>query len=159
MLLEVLPSSLYESPNIEVILKNKNSSIIFKSLSKNLENKKMYISSVAVLLVMEGEQNIKNYDGADLIVKENEMVVLPKDLYVVSDFVTKDNAFKAYVFFIDDLIIKKYLLLNQHEPVKTKNKNQVLKTKINHQISHYIESLNEVYKKQKSNKSLSKLKF
>lgn len=101
MILEILPSSLYGSPNIKVLLRNKTSLIITKSLSKNLIDKKMYLSSVAILLVVKGKQIIKGYDGADLTVKENEMVILPKDLYVVSDFVTSQHEFEAVIFFID----------------------------------------------------------
>ena len=118
MILEILPSSLYDLPNIEVILKNKASSIIFKSLSENLENKKMFLSSVAILLVMKGEQIIQNYDKTDLIVRENEMVILPKDLYVVSDFVTKQEKFEAFIFFIDDQLITNSYSLTQQNKTK-----------------------------------------
>ena len=130
MILEVLPSSLYGLPNIEVILRNNTSSIVFKSLSESLEKKKMYLSSVAILLVMKGEQIIQDYEKTDLVVKENEMVFLPKDLYVVSDFVTKQDNFEAFIFFIDEQLIKKFLLVNSIKQDENKIKNTVLKTKI-----------------------------
>ncbi|MBL4674126.1 MAG: hypothetical protein JKX81_17835, partial [Arenicella sp.] len=158
MILEILPSSLYDLPNIEVILKNKASSIIFKSLSENLENKKMFLSSVAILLVMKGEQIIQNYDKTDLIVRENEMVILPKDLYVVSDFVTKQEKFEAFIFFIDDQLIKKFLLVNSTKQDESKLKNRVLKTKISHQITQFIHSLSEVYKQIQNNNALLEIK-
>lgn len=158
MILEILPSSLYGLPNIEVILKNNASSIIFKSLSESLENKKMYLSSVAILLVMKGEQVIQNYEKTDLIVKENEMVILPKGLYVVSDFVTKQNNFEAFIFFIDDQLIKKFLLVNSTKQDKNKIKSTILKTKVSHQITQYIQSLSQVYKKSKKINALLEIK-
>lgn len=159
MLLEILPSSLYESPNVEVILRNRASSIIFKSLTESLVNKKMYLSSSAILLVMKGEQKILCYEGTNLVVKENEMVILPKDLYVVSDFVTSHNNFNAYVFFIDDLIVKKFLLFHPLKKTEKKLKNKILKTTVSDQIDNYINSLNRVYKKRKSNHALLEIKI
>ncbi len=158
MILEILPSSLYGSPNIEVLLKSTTSSIIYKSLSKSLVNKKMYLSSVAILLVMKGEQIIRDYDGTDLVVNEKEMVILHRDLYVVSDFVINQNNFEAFVFFIDDVLIKKFLFLNSAN-LNNKLKNKVLKTQITSQVSKYIHSLNEIYKKTKKNEALLEIKI
>jgi AraC-like DNA-binding protein len=158
MILEILPSSLYGLPNIEVILKNNTSSIIFKSLSESLEKKKMYLSSVAILLVMKGEQVIQSYEKTDFIVKENEIVILPKGLYVVSDFVTKQDNFEAFIFFIDDQLIKKFLLVNSTKQDKNKIKSTILKIKISHQIDQYIQSLSQLYKKAKKINALLEIK-
>jgi len=158
VLLEDLPSSLYENPDIEIILKGKNSSILFKSLTEDLQDKKMYLSSVAVLMVVDGVQNIKNYDGAGLVVKQNEMVVLPKDLYVVSDFVAKNNAFKAYIFFIDDLIITQYLAINQYRRVDN-NQSKLLKKRISGQVREFVKSLDVIYKEQPNNASIAEIKI
>jgi len=158
MILENLPSSLYGSPNIEVLLRNKTSSIMTKSLSKNLVDKKMYLSSVAILLVIKGEQIIKGYDGDDLRVKEDEMVILPKDLYVVSDFVTSQNKFEAVIFFIDDFLIKKFLLSHTKALDKTTLNSKVVKTEVSTQISKYIYSLSAIYKNTTSNQALLDIK-
>lgn len=158
MILEILPSSLYGLPNIEVILRNNASSIVFKSLSESLEKKKMYLTSVAILLVMKGEQIIQDYEKTDLVVKENEMVILPKDLYVVSDFVTNQDNFEAFIFFIDEQLIKKFLLVNSTKQDENKIKNTVLKTKISHQISLFTLSLSELYKSTQNNNALLEIK-
>ena len=158
MILETLPSSLYALPNIEVILKNTTSSIIFKSLSENLEKKKMYLSSNAILLVIQGEQIVKGYKKSDLIVKENEMVILPKDLYVVSDFVAKQGRFEALIFFISDDLIKKFLLISSTKQDNSEAINSVLKTTVTQPISLFIHSLNQLYKQTQNNKALSDIK-
>ena len=118
----------------------------------------MYLSTVAILLVMNGEQIIKDYDGADLIVKENEMVILPKDLYVVLDFVINNKNFEAFVFFIDDLLIKKFLLISSTNLNKNKSKNIAQKTKITSQVDKYIYYFREVYQGSKNTKALLEIK-
>ncbi len=117
----------------------------------------MYLSTTAVLLVVEGVQYIKNHDGMHLVVKNNEMVVLPKDLYVVSDFVAKNNSFKAYIFFIDDLMITEYLAMSQYRIIEN-IQNNPLKVRANSQIREFVTSLDIVYKKQPKNKSLAEIK-
>lgn len=158
-MIEILPSSLYSLPNIEIIFTSKTSSIIHKSLSQNLVNKKMYLSSVAILLVTKGEQVIRNYDGDNLVVKENEMVVLPKDLYVVSDFVTNQNIFEAMIFFIDDQLIKKFLLFYSINKKTSEISNKIIKVMASNQIKEYIHSLRTTCQNKKINNSLSEIKI
>ena len=158
MILEILPSSLYGLPNIEVILRSNASSIIFKSLSESLVDKKMYLSCAAILLVMKGEQIIQGHEQTDLLVKENEMVILPKDLYVVSDFVTKQDNFEAFIFFIDDQLIKKFTLINSIKQNEHNVKNNVLKTNISHQIAQFTQSLSDVYRNTSDNNALLEIK-
>ena len=159
MLLENLPDSLYGLPDIEVVLKSRSSSIVFKSLSESLVNKRMYLSCSAVLLVMKGSQEILNYEGSSFIVEENEMVFLPKDLYVVSDFITDGGGFDAYVFFIDNSIFDKFLLMHPVEKSEEKLKNRILKIAVSEQIKSYLKSLDEVYKKSGSNHALLEVKI
>jgi len=159
MILEILPSSLYKQPNIEVALKNKGSSIIFKSLSESLENKKMYLSSVAILLVLKGEQIIQNYDGSKLTVKENEIVILPRDLYVVSDFIAEQGSFEALIFFIDELILNRFIKLCSKNLINKKLTSKVLKAEIGDQVTQYVRSLNDIYKGAENNEALLELKL
>ncbi len=158
MILELLPESLFSSPNIEVMLKNRTSSIVFKSLPESLVSKKMYLSSVAILLVIKGEQIIKGYDKEDLIVKEHEMVLLPKDLYVVSDFVTKKNNFKAVIFFIDDELINKYAHVSTIKNREKEISPKTLKTKAGDKIIHYVDALRGIYNGVSSSQSLVDIK-
>ena len=159
MMLEILPNSLYSLPNIEVILKNKASSIIHKTLFESLVNKKMYLSSVAILLVTKGKQVIRNYDGEDSVIKENEIVILPKDLYVVSDFVTNQNSFEAIIFFINDQLIKKFLPFYPMEKIANKTNSRVIKVAASNQVREYIHYLRAVHQNKKSNNDLLEIKI
>jgi AraC-like DNA-binding protein len=129
-----------------VLLKNDKSSIVYKSLSAGLIDKKMYLSSVAILLVRKGKQIIQNYDGSPTIVTEKEIVILPKDLYVASDFVTKENAFEAIVFFIDDELIKKFLIFYTQKDRGMKSDSKIIKIRSNSRVDKYVIALNTEYK-------------
>lgn len=159
MTLEILPDSLYLLPGIEVLLKSKKSSVVVKSLSTSLIDKKMYLSSMAILLVEKGEQVIQKHGHPSITVTEKEMVVLPKDLYVVSDFVTRNSIFKAVVFFIDDELIKKFLLFYTEGNRTLNPDSKIKKIKSNSQVIRYLNSLILVYKGQKNNCSHVEIKI
>jgi len=146
MSLEILPDSLYSLPSIDVLLKNDKSSIVHKLLSASLIDKKMHLSSVAILLVKKGKQIIQNYDGSPTKVTEKEIVILPKDLYVVSDFVTKENIFEAIVFFIDDELIKKFLIFYTQKDRSIKSDSKIIKIRSNSRVDKYVIALNTEYK-------------
>ena len=147
MPLEILPSTLYSLPSCELVLQSKKSSLFHKSLSSSLVNKKMYLSTMAILLVEKGEQIVHNYDGSKLTVAENEIVILPKDIYVVSDFVTEQELFEASIFFIDEELIKKFLLFYTEENKYENSENKLCKVFSNSEINDYICSLFTTYRK------------
>jgi AraC-like DNA-binding protein len=159
MSLEILPDSLYSLPSIDVLLKNDKSSIVHKLLSASLIDKKMHLSSVAILLVKKGKQIIQNYDGSPTIVTEKEIVILPKDLYVVSDFVTKENIFEAIVFFIDDELIKKFLIFYTQKDRSIKSDSKIIKIRSNSRVNKYIIALNTEYKGETNNSSQVEIKI
>ncbi len=117
------------------------------------------LTTSAILFVVKGEQKIAKYDGVDLVVNENEMVLLPKDLYVVSDFVTKQSNFIAYIFFIDDSVINQFLLLQSQENDVERSENQVLKATMSVQVNQFINSLGDVYLNHKNSGNLSDIKI
>ncbi len=156
MLLEILPSQLYHLPNINVIFRDKNSSILHKILYENLINKEMYLSSVAMLFIVKGEQVISNYDGTEVRVKQGQLLYLPKAMYLVSDFVTEDNEFEAVLFFLGDEFIARE---SQSKPVNKGSKNVIPTLLANPQIKMYINSLLGVYLNSANNEAIMDLKL
>lgn len=156
MLLEILPSQLYHLPNINVIFRDNNSSIIHKVLHQNLLNKEMYLSSVAILFVVKGEQIISNYDGTKVRVSQGELLFLSKAMYLVSDFVTKNNEFEAVIFFFGDEFIERE---SRTKPFSKQTKKVIPTLPAQPQIKRYIDSLLTVYLNSDNNKALMDLKL
>ncbi|MDH5573674.1 MAG: AraC family transcriptional regulator [Gammaproteobacteria bacterium] len=147
MTLDIVPCSLYPLDNVRTFLSNKNSSIIYKSLRQNIIDAEVYIKSVVIIYVTRGEQIIRKYDGAEIVVSEDELVMLPKDVYLASDLVTDHNLFESFLFFIDDSIIEKFCLLakSNKESKTSKNLPDLYTSSADHLLKAYIRSLLEVY--------------
>ncbi len=156
MLLELLPSRLYRSPNVEVLFSDNNSSIFHKVLSENLMEKEIFLSSVAILYVVQGQQIIKNYDGDKVIVEQGQALYLSRDMYVVSDFVTRNSKFEAVIFFFEEEFIERKS--RRDTPTKKTNRDiPILSETL--QVKKYISSLLDVYRNTDNNKEILDLKL
>lgn len=159
MILEILPQHLFSMPNIATLLRHKNAVILHKILHQNLLDKEMYLSSAALLYIIKGEQNLGIYDAERVRVKSGQLLYLPKDIYLVSDFIKHDDSFEAMLFFIDDDMFDKL------RPLKAKKSNEVMIDHAplilwsNQQIRKYVGSLIEVYAEAENSQQLLEIKL
>lgn len=147
MILEVIPKALYPLPNLRPLLFDGHSSVLHKTLSRSLLQKEKYISTALIVYIVRGRQIIENPDHSRTTVPENHMLFLPKDLYLVSDYVPDDGGkFEAILFFLDDRIIEKYLRSSvpDYHPT-TPDARSLFTTPANTQILSFIDSLKRVY--------------
>ena len=146
MVMEIIPQALGGLSNVKIILSNGRSSILYKTLDESLIDKEKYIVTALVVYVVRGRQVISNPDGMQVVVEEGSLLFLPKDLYMVSDYIPDNNSFEAYLFFIDDEIIDKYKSTFDCSPSKEGHyKSDIYTFKANEQILNYISSFGLVY--------------
>lgn len=162
MTLEVIPHALYSLENVKPLLVDGNSSILHKTLSINLLNKAIYVSTPLIVYLKQGRQIIRDYDGVDNVVPEEYLIFLSKGVYTVSDFVAVDEQFEANLFFFDDSLIEKYLN-SSHGTVDrlaaSANAHGTYTLHANQQIRRYIDSLEHVYQCEGGTSALLELKL
>lgn len=147
MILEVIPKALYSLPNLRPLLFDGHSSVLHKTLSRSLLQKEKYISTALIVYIVRGRQIIENPDHSRTTVPENHILFLPKDLYLVSDYVPDDGGkFEAILFFLDDRIIEKYLRSSAPDyHHTTAEARSLFTTPANTQVLSFIDSLKRVY--------------
>lgn len=162
MTLEVIPQALFSLKNVKPVLVDGNSSILHKTLSTDLLNKAIYISTSLIVYLKLGRQVIRDYDGVDNVVPQDHLIFLSKGVYTVSDFVAIDDQFEANLFFFDDGLIEKYLSSNNLKVDRLAARDNVHGTytlHANQQIRRYIDSLDHVYKGDGGTGALLELKL
>lgn len=100
-MLEVLPEKLHNNTQVSLLLSSGMSAVFHKKLSTDYLDKEMYISVTALLYVVAGEQIIANLDGDRRVIRAGQLLLLTKDLYLVSDFVAQSGIFEALIFFVE----------------------------------------------------------
>nr|WP_299767038.1 AraC family transcriptional regulator [uncultured Dokdonia sp.] len=107
--MKVVPHAFYLNPTIEKILIDGDSCVIHKKVTTSDVQNKRYLSSHALTLVLQGGLQIEKQTGELTRVRKNQMVLLPKGLYAITDIIPDDQCFEAIVFFFDQEITDEFL--------------------------------------------------
>ncbi len=107
--MKVVPHAFYLNPAIEKILIDGNSAVIHKKVTASDIQNQRYLASHALTLVLQGGLQIEKHSGEFTKVRKNQMVLLPKGLYAITDIIPVDQCFEAIVFFFDQEITDEFL--------------------------------------------------
>lgn len=132
-MLKILPQLFYESPDIQKILVDGSSCIIYKKMNQPVMHREGYVSAHAITLVLKGTLQVENEDGPLAHVKEGSMIFLPKGLYMVSDILPAKGSFEAMVFFFDEELLSSFI-----STMGGKNKKDKA---ITHMLLNYTDSI------------------
>ncbi len=162
MIVEVLPERLYSLPNIETLFRDKNRSAVFhKILTEDLTHKEMYLSVPVLIYIIKGEQIIYTCDGEKLMLKSGQLTLLPKDVYLVSDFVAENSTFEALLFFVDHALISRFkdVFLKLCGAQQGLQSDLIDVVSVARQTQRYMTSLKHVYLNQKNSEKLLEIKL
>lgn len=107
--MKVVPQAFYQNSKIEKILLKGLSCILEKKVVHADPQNQRYLASHAITLVRNGKLQIETYEGNVEVVQKNELIFLPKGMYMISDIIPKNDVFSALVFFFDDAIFDAFL--------------------------------------------------
>jgi AraC-like DNA-binding protein len=107
--MKVLPQSFYERKEITKVLVDGLSCVIYKEMNENVSMKEGYVSTHAITLVLQGTLKVENDFAGSAVVRANEMIFLPKGIYMVSDILPGKDPFIAIVFFFDEKLIDEFI--------------------------------------------------
>ncbi len=154
-----LPKALYESKNVYKVLYHDESCILHKKLTQDLLNREKIIVSHSISFVVSGEIIVNTYDGQEVIVKSGEMMFMPRNSYLMSDFIRGQNSMEAFLFFFDHKILLKFLS-NKIKDIKSGGKKPTIcKLNSSAKIIHYLSSLKNIYFDETNNKELLEIKI
>jgi hypothetical protein len=104
-----LPKALYSHPNIKKILFDNQSCILFKEVSQNLLQQEKIAVSHSFIFMVSGCIEVQTPTGEVIKASVGEMLFMPRDTYLISDFIMQDNSIQMYMVFIDNDIINSIL--------------------------------------------------
>jgi AraC-like DNA-binding protein len=156
---QTLPKALYAYPGVTKILYDDQSCILFKKLTRSLLSQEKIATSHCFMYVLKGEVEVQTTEGNAIITRSGEMLFMPRDTYLISDFVTVDNTIELYLIFIEHSMVDMFL---SAEVEGNKNISSgiatICKLHTNINISHYFNALNDVYFGLENNREILKLK-
>lgn len=155
-----LPKELYSYPGVKKILYNNDSCILHKVLYEDLLKQQKIATSHCIVLIKKGKLEIKTVEGVTITISENEMVFMPRDTYLLSDFVKHEDCIDLHLVYFDHNIILKFLSLKEKHLTQVSNiKPTVTQLKADKKILQYFDSLNEIYADLDNDRSILELKI
>jgi AraC-like DNA-binding protein len=156
---DTLPKALYNHQGVKKILYHNDSCILYKRLGESLLDQEKISTSHCVVFVVKGKVEVKTYEGECVASHENEMLFMPRDTYLISDFIKDQDCIEAFLIFFDHEIVVKFLgsKIKQHRkpPVATST---ICKLKTNKKVIHYFDSLKDIYFDLENDKYILELK-
>jgi len=148
---------MYDLDVIKIILANGNNSILFKRLDKSMLNMEKIIVSHSIVYIKSGTVEIETYDYEKYTAKDGEMLFMPRDSYLISDYIKEDQKMEVYLFFFDHTLTLEFL---QAIPSKENSSQEnILKLNVSDNILNYITALQEVGYQNINNHHLLKIKI
>jgi AraC family transcriptional regulator, exoenzyme S synthesis regulatory protein ExsA len=143
-MLKILPQQFYQNPSVNKILVDGLSCIIHKTSAEVVLHKEGYVSAHAITLVLKGKLRVEKDNGIPIHVHENQMIFLPRGIYMISDFIPDSDVFEAVVFFFDEELLSSFVTANQIHPIKEKQLDYKILAYTD-SVRYYTESLLKLY--------------
>ena len=106
----IIPQGLNEFEGVKQIFKyQNNSTIIYKCLDYNIINLEFYTHTHCIVYNCNGFETITSYDFTSVDIGNDELLFLPKDMHLITDFISNNKSLEAYMFFINDDIVDKFI--------------------------------------------------
>ena len=156
MNLYTLPQALYGLEGIKEILSLENNAILHKKLNKDLVNNEKLITAHSIVYVINGTVNISTYDGEEFLATNGEMLFVPRDSYLISDYLKNGENMEVYLLFFDHNIILKFL-----DSIVTplEKKSSICKLEVNKNIWQFFQNIEAMDYTSSQNKQLLEIKL
>ena len=102
--MRVVPQAFYKSQQLDKIMVDGLCCIVAKKVNTADHKNERYLASHAITLILRGGLRIESFDGNYQNITKNQLVFLPKGLYMITDLVPDKDPFEALVFFFDDAL-------------------------------------------------------
>jgi AraC-like DNA-binding protein len=104
-----LPKAFYHFDGVKQILSHEDNCILHKVLKEDVIDAEALMTSHAIVYVAEGKAQVNTYDGEEVHIHKGEMLFMPRDSYVISDYTNEGKEVEVYLFFFNHEIALKFL--------------------------------------------------
>jgi len=151
-----LPQKMYQMEGITQILSYKNNAILHKKLQSDVIDAETLTVSHVLVYVAEGKAQVNTYEGDEIYMQKGDMLFMPRDSYVVSDYISEGKDVEVFLVFFDDTIVDK--LLKTYRPKD--NIDIALRSfKASKSVITYLEDLQTLKIDNRHDKALIELKL
>jgi len=107
----VVPQRLFELDAVTTLHRGRSCSFIGKTLEASVRERQSYASMHVLSVVLDGSQRMRSERGS-IHLKAGRTGLLRKGIYTVTDLLSEQNSFRAFLLYFDHALLNE--LLKQH---------------------------------------------
>ncbi len=142
----LIPEQLGRFSDAHLFMAGRESSIFYKDLKNDLRGIEFCTSQPCLTYVIDGQETFTSFDNDDVQIAGTEMLLMPRNMYLVSDFRSASGPLKSFLFFFGDDVLEEFLLDTRGDGKPDVPVDGPLKIKSSPALNHYMSALMKVYK-------------
>ena len=115
------------------------------------------IVSHSLVYIKSGMVKVQTYDYQEFTLKEGEMLFMPRESYLISDYINTNKEMDVYLFFFDHALSNEFL--QSKKTVSTHTNSKMMKIELSKNIHNYLNILDNTHYKSNTNEPLLKTKL
>ena len=151
-----LPQSLYGFDGIKEILFSGENAILHKRLERDLLDKEKLIMAHSIVYVVNGKVSVTTFDGDEVSIGNGEILFMPRDSYLISDFIRNGKDMEVFLLFFDHEIVMKFIEGIEKDEGK---KSTICQLEATENIKNYFENISKMKFDDPQNQKLLELKL
>ncbi|WP_120498233.1 AraC family transcriptional regulator [Kiloniella sp. EL199] len=104
----VIPEGLSEFLDVQIVMKYDQKSIYHKQIKSSAMNVEFFNNVASLCFVVKGKETFITSREEEIVVHEGEMIMLPRNVFMVSNFSNREGPLEALLFFFDHGVISEF---------------------------------------------------
>jgi AraC-like DNA-binding protein len=155
----LIPESLHQMTDARAILSHQRAGIFHKYIQQDMVGIEFFTNSACLAYVVQGIETFHGPDGEAFRLSAGEMLLMPRNTYMVSDFLRQDGPLEAYLFFFDNRVASRFIKRSSRADRHDAEDHAPVKLLPNEAISQLVRSLDPIYSKLSAKQELVELKL
>lgn len=141
----LIPESLFQMADATPVMAHGNAAIFHKLIRKDMRDIEFFTNAPCLAFVLRGRETFSSPDHEEFVLLDGEMLFMPRELYMVSDFTSQEGPLEAFLFFFDEAVVTNFLRCSTLACANSRFDYHPYKLATSKPVSFYMASLKTVY--------------
>ena len=105
----LIPEGLFDFDDAQPVMTQRGASIFRKFIQKDMLGVEFFTNAPCLAYVVQGQETFYDFEGQETRIRAGDMLMIPSQHHMLSDFSNVDGPLEAWLFFFDDQVIEEFL--------------------------------------------------
>ena len=155
----LIPQSLFGMEDAQLVMAHHDAAIFYKRIQRDMTDIEFFTNTPCLAFILRGTETFTSFDDQHIKLNQHEMLFMPKNIFLVSDFVSKSGPLEALLFFFDSATIGTFLQQTQQRTMESTSDLRPHKVTENPAVTGYMQALHKIYGAHKGTADLLRVKL